>query len=88
MAAKAPTLAWLLAALTCLLAGMAIVESRHQTVALPVLDPVGVVITVEVAYPPTATSAPTPPPTPTQPPYAYPDPPAYSPTPVERWSGD
>src|SRR5262245_50829918 len=35
MRTKAPTLVWLLTALTCFLAGMAIVESRHQAVALP-----------------------------------------------------
>jgi hypothetical protein len=61
---KAPSLAWLLAALTCFLAGMAVVEGRHQTVVLPVLDPVGVVVTVEVAFSPTATPARTPPPPP------------------------
>ena len=58
--AKAPTLAWLLTALTGLLVGMAIVESRHQTVALPVWAPVGVVETIEVAATPTT---PEPPPT-------------------------
>jgi hypothetical protein len=61
--AKAPTLAWLLTALTCLLAGMAIVESRHQTVVLPHPDgtraPVGTVETVAVAGQPTAVPGPT-----------------------------
>jgi hypothetical protein len=46
--AKAPTLAWLLTALTCLLVGMAIVESRHQAVALPVWAPAGPGATAEV----------------------------------------
>jgi hypothetical protein len=50
MFAKAPTVAWLLAALTCFLAGMAVVEGRHQTVVLPVVPPVGVVVTVEIAF--------------------------------------
>src|SRR5262245_2438920 len=50
--AKAPTLAWLLTALTCLVVGMAIVESRHQVVALPVTPPVGVEVTVRVAFEP------------------------------------
>jgi hypothetical protein len=33
--AQAPTLAWLLTALTCLLVGIAIVEGRHQASTLP-----------------------------------------------------
>jgi hypothetical protein len=33
--ARAPTLAWLLTALTCLLVGIAIVEGRNQASALP-----------------------------------------------------
>ena len=49
--AKAPTLAWLLTALACLLAGMAIVESRHQAVALPISAPSGVTETVADADP-------------------------------------
>lgn len=53
--AKAPTLAWLLTALACFLIGMTVVEGRHQTVTLPIVPPVGVVVTVEVAYPPTFT---------------------------------
>ena len=47
--ARAPTLAWMLVALTCFLAGMAVVEGRHQSILLPVVPPVGVVVTVEVA---------------------------------------
>jgi hypothetical protein len=39
---------------------MAVVESRHQAVALPAIPPVGVVVTVEVAYPPAATPESTP----------------------------
>lgn len=61
--AKAPTLAWLLTALTCMLVGMAVVESRHQIVALPVMPPVGVEVTVSVAFEPPATTEPTPRPT-------------------------
>jgi hypothetical protein len=53
--AKTPTLAWLLTALTCFLAGMAVVESRHQAVAMPDLAPAGVVVTVEVVCLPSAT---------------------------------
>ncbi len=60
MRAKAPTLVWLLTALSCLLVGMAIVESRHQFVAPPVLTSVGPVETVEAAFPPTATPEPIP----------------------------
>ena len=63
MTAKAPTLAWLLTALACLLAGMAITEGRHRAGAVPASAPVGVVVTVEVAFPPTATPASTPLPT-------------------------
>ena len=59
--ARAPTLAWLLTALACFLAGMAIVEGQHQAVALPNPEgtraPVGVV-TVEVAAPLRGTPAP------------------------------
>jgi hypothetical protein len=61
--AKAPTLAWLLASLACFLAGMAVVEARHQTVVLPVLTPVVVVAAAEVALAPTATPEPAPSPT-------------------------
>jgi hypothetical protein len=63
MTAKAPTLAWLLSALACLLAGMAITEGRHRANALTVVSPVGLVVTIEVAYPPTVTPEPTPSPT-------------------------
>ncbi len=34
---NAPTLAWLLTALTCLLVGLAVGEYRHQAVSLPVV---------------------------------------------------
>ena len=57
--AKAPILAWLLTALTCFVAGMALTEGRRQVAAPPVFPPVGVVVTIEVAAQPTA--APTPP---------------------------
>ncbi len=60
MRAKAPTLVWLLTALSCLLIGMTIVESRDLFVAPPVLSPIGVVETVEVAYQHTETPVPTP----------------------------
>ena len=60
MRAKAPTLVWLLTALSCLLVGMTIVESRNQFVAPPVLSPIGVVESVEVAYQHTETPVPTP----------------------------
>jgi hypothetical protein len=63
MFAKAPTLAWLLASLACFLAGMAVVEARHQTVVLPVFTPVVVAATAEVALASTATPEPTPSPT-------------------------
>jgi hypothetical protein len=86
MTAKAPTLAWLLTALTCLLAGMAIVESRHQAVALPVLPPVGVVVTVEVAFEPTSTPEPTPRSTLT--PTPLPTPPGPTPTPRPGGTGN
>ena len=63
--AKAPTLAWLLTALACFLSGMAVVEGRHQAVAMPDLAPAGVVVTVEViclpgATPETASASPVP----------------------------
>jgi hypothetical protein len=70
--AKAPIMAWLLVALTCFLAGMAVVEGRHQAVALPVVPPVGVVVTVEVAYERTPTPEPTPSPTPPSVPFPTP----------------
>jgi hypothetical protein len=66
--AKAPTLAWLLTALACLLAGMAIVESRHQAAALPVWAPVGPVVTAEAAAAPTRATELTQPTTPEPPP--------------------
>lgn len=65
MYAKAPTLVWLLTALTCFVSGMTVTEGRYQSVSLPRLEPVGVVVTVEVAYAPTPTPAPTALPTPT-----------------------
>jgi hypothetical protein len=58
--AKAPTLAWLLTALTSLLVGMAIVESRHQAVAVPVWAPGDAVETVEVGAIPSASAGSTP----------------------------
>lgn len=92
MRAKAPTLAWLLAALTCFLAGMAVVEGRHQAVALPALPPVGVMVTVEVSFAPTATPEPTARPTlvPTIDPWAplHLTPPAPAPTPGTGGTGN
>ena len=58
--AKAPTLAWLLTAVSCLLVGMAITEVRSYSAAPLALAPVGAVVTVEAADPPTLTPAPTP----------------------------
>jgi hypothetical protein len=60
MRAKAPTLVWLLTALSCLLVGMTIVESRNQFVAPPVLSSAGPVETVKAAIPPTEAAEPTP----------------------------
>ena len=82
--AKAPVLAWLLTALACFVAGMAVVEERHQAVALPVLPPVGVVVTVEVGYRPSPTPEPSPPPTRTP----APDPLAPTPTPRAGGTGN
>lgn len=62
MFAKTPTIAWLLTALACLLAGLAVAEGRHESVALPARSPPGVV-TYEVVFRPTATLVPTPRPT-------------------------
>ena len=59
MFAKSPTLAWLLTSLACFLAGMVVVEGRYQAVTLPILPPVGVVVTVEVEFRPTPTPEPT-----------------------------
>lgn len=84
MRAKAPVLAWLLTALSCFLIGMAVVEGRHQAVAFPVVPPVGVVVTVEVAYPPTATAQPTARPTRTP----TPDPLVPTPTPRPGGTGN
>jgi quercetin dioxygenase-like cupin family protein len=61
--AKAPTLAWLLTALTCLLTGMAIVESRHQAATFPAFPPTGAAETGEAAA--ALTPMPAPPPSPT-----------------------
>jgi hypothetical protein len=58
--AKAPTLAWLLTALTCLLTGMAVVESRHQAVALPVWAPVAPAVTTKATAGPATTADATP----------------------------
>lgn len=57
---KAPVLAWLLATLTCLLAGLAIVESQREAVALPAWPPVGEAVIGEGAGQPTATPEVTP----------------------------
>jgi hypothetical protein len=65
VARNAPTLAWLLTALACFLAGLAAGEGPNQAVALPDVPPVGVVVTVEVVFQPTSTAEPTPLPTPT-----------------------
>jgi quercetin dioxygenase-like cupin family protein len=57
--AKAPTLVWLLTALTCLLAGMAIVESQHQAVALPYPEGPRVAVDTFDSVGPAATQVPT-----------------------------
>lgn len=72
MRTKAPTLAWLLTALTCFLAGMAVAEVRQQAAA----PPVAVVATATVAVELTPTAEPTPLLTPT---------PAPTPTPTKVW---
>jgi hypothetical protein len=63
MFAKAPTIAWLLTALSCFVIGMAVVEAGHQAAALPSPQddraPVEVVVTVEVAYQTPPSAAPT-----------------------------
>jgi hypothetical protein len=74
---KAPTLAWLLTALTCFLAGLALGEGRHDAAALPALPPSGATVTV------TAPVAPTPTPQPTLLPTLTPTP---TPVPVLPWS--
>jgi hypothetical protein len=74
MPARAPTLAWLLTALTCFLAGLAVGEVRNQDSGPPVV----VVATVAPTAAPTATPVPTPtqtpPPTPTATPRPTPRP--------------
>lgn len=57
--AKAPTLAWLLTALACLLSGMAIVEMRRQTVPLSVSTSTEEIPRDASTGPPTVTPAPT-----------------------------
>jgi len=64
MHAKAPTLAWLLTALTCLLTGLAVTETRRQELEWPA-PPAGVVVTIEDAFTPTPTPIPEPTPLPT-----------------------
>ena len=54
MFGKSPVLAWLLIALTCVLAGLAAVEVRSPAAAPPLLPP-AIVVTVEVVARPTAT---------------------------------
>jgi hypothetical protein len=48
---NAPTLAWLLTALTCLLVGLAVGEYRHQAVTLPVVLPSDAIETLGVTGP-------------------------------------
>jgi hypothetical protein len=64
---RVQTLAWFLTALTCFLAGMAVVEARRQ----PVAPLAGLVVTVEVVYLPTATPEPAPLPSPTSTPHPW-----------------
>lgn len=63
MFVRAPTLAWMLTALACFLAGMAVDEGWRQAGALPAHPSAGVVVTYEVVYLGIATVAPTPRPT-------------------------
>ena len=56
---KAPTLAWLLAGLTCFLVGAFVGEGWSRAAPRPLLPTVGVVVTVEVAFQPTSTPEPT-----------------------------
>ena len=63
--AKAPTLAWLLTALTCFLAGIALAEGGPPAGGVAPAAPPIESATVAVAAPPTATPTSTPPPTPT-----------------------
>jgi hypothetical protein len=62
MFVRAPTLAWVLTAVTCFLAGLLVTEARHEAVA-PVAPALNTVVTVEVDPFLTATPAPTLPPT-------------------------
>ena len=62
--ARAPTLVWLLTALTCLLIGIAIGEGGSQAVGLPAAPP-GAAVTVAAAIASTPTAEPTPTQTPT-----------------------
>lgn len=55
MFARAPLLAWLLTALTCVLAGLTAVEVRSQAAAPSLPPPEVVVVTIEVVSRPTAT---------------------------------
>jgi hypothetical protein len=59
MIARAPTLAWLLTALTCFLAGMLVVEGRHQSVVLSVAPAAVTETIVTLVVAPTLTVEPT-----------------------------
>ena len=63
MFTKTPTLAWVLTALACVFAGMAVAEGGSEPTSLPARPRAGVVVTYEVVFQPTATFAPTPWPT-------------------------
>lgn len=71
MFAKAPMLAWLLTALTCLLTGLAVTEARRQIDGVPIHPTASVARTVGLDEPsfaaPTSTPQPTPSPTPIPP---------------------
>lgn len=64
--AKAPTLVWILTTLSSLLVGMAIAESRHQSIAVPVWTPTGTVEASATGASPSGANAP-PIPTPARP---------------------
>ena len=75
MFAKAPTLAWLLVALTCFMVGAYVGEVRRQADPPLAFPTIGVAVAVEVGFAPTSTPSPTPIPpfTPTPSPALDPD---------------
>jgi hypothetical protein len=79
---KAPTLAWVLTVLAGFLLGAFVGTGWSQSTPASAVEPfVGVVVTVEVVFPPTETPEPTPQPTRT------PTPDPLMPTPTPRTGG-